>query len=112
MRARPFVIRVTAYNPANADNDFSALEGTMFDQLQPEWGSNFSLRAAIRYAIAFGFLSGMTSFMLVLRIFRFHSDYMEIGGDLLSLVLSVALAVRFYLAAMSKARAQSSPTAN
>lgn len=82
----------------------------MFDQLQPKWGSNFSLRAAIRYAIAFGFLSGMTFFMLVLRVFRFHGNSMEIGGDLFSLVLSVALTIRLYLSAMSKARALPSPS--
>lgn len=82
----------------------------MFDQLEPEWGSTFSLRAAMLYAIGCGFLAGATFSMLVLLVFRFHADYMEVAEDLFSLVLSLALAIRFYFAAMSKARAQSSPT--
>jgi len=80
----------------------------MFDQLQPQWGSNFSLRTAMLYALLWSFLSGTTFCMLVLRVFRFHSDYMDLAGELGSLVLSVALAMRFYFAARSKVNAQHS----
>jgi len=82
----------------------------MFEQLQPEWGSNLSSRSAMLNAIGFGLVAGLDSGVAIFKISLFHADILEIGIYIFSLVLSLALATRFYFAAMSKARAQTQPT--
>ena len=84
----------------------------MFEQLQPEWGSQFSLRGAMLNAIGFGFVAGLDAGVALLKIFLFRVDIVEAGMYVFSLALSLALAIRFYFVAMSKARAQSSPSRN
>jgi hypothetical protein len=60
--------------------------------------------------IAFSFCAGATFSMLLLMVFRLQADYLEVAEDLFSLALSLALAIRVYSVAMSKARRQSSPS--
>ena len=82
----------------------------MFEQLQPVWGSQLSLRAAILNAIGCGFVAGLDFGVAILKLSRFHTDILDAGMFLVLLVLSLALATRFYFVAMSKAGVQASPT--
>lgn len=79
----------------------------MFEQL-PAWDSKITLRGAMRNAIAFGFVAGIGFgvFLLRLGVLRFPTLYQ---ADVVYFAVALALAIRFYFLAMSRARKAKRP---
>jgi hypothetical protein len=75
----------------------------MFEQLSA-WDSKISLRGAMLDAIGFGFVAGMAFGVAVLRLVLLHVPLLNLTRDLLYIAVALALAVRFYLLAMSRVR--------
>ena len=81
----------------------------MFEQLSA-WDSKITLRGAILNAIGFGFVAGMTLGMFIIRTVQLRIPVLFQLADLGYFVVSLALAVRFYFLAMSRAREANGPS--
>ena len=75
----------------------------MFGQL-PAWHSKTTLRGAVLNAIGFGFVAGMTLGVFILRTVLLRVPVLLQLADLGYFVVSLALVVRFYFLAMTRAR--------
>jgi hypothetical protein len=78
------------------------MRGFMFEQLSA-WDSKITLRGAIINAIGFGFVAGMTFGVFILRTVLLRAPVRYQLAELGYLIVSLALAVRFYFLAMSRA---------
>jgi hypothetical protein len=74
----------------------------MFEQLSA-WDTKISLRRAMLNAISLGFVAGMVFGVLLLSVVRLPVPLLNLTGDLLYFVVALALTVRFYLLALSRA---------
>jgi len=81
----------------------------MFQQLSA-WDSKITLRGALLNAIGFGFVAGMGFGIFVLRLVLLRVPMLSQLPDLAYFVVALALAVRFYFLAMSRAREAKGPT--
>jgi hypothetical protein len=81
----------------------------MFEQL-PAWHSKISLRGAILNAIGFGFAAGVAFGAFVVKFVLLRVPVLYQAADLCYLVVALALAVRFYFLAMSRAREAKGPS--
>ncbi len=81
----------------------------MFEQL-PAWHSKISLRGAILNAIGCGFTAGIAfgAFAVKFALLRVPIGYQ--AADLSYLVVALAMAIRFYFLAMSRAREAKEPS--
>jgi len=80
----------------------------MFEQLSA-WDSKITLRGAMLNAISFGFVAGMGFGIFVLRLVLLRVPVLSQLPDLGYFVVALALAVRFYFLAMSRAREAKRP---
>jgi len=80
----------------------------MFEQL-PAWHSKISLRAAVLNAIAFGFAAGIALGAFVVKVTLLRIPVLYQAVDLFYLVAALAVAIRFYFLAMSRARESTRP---
>jgi len=80
----------------------------MFEQL-PAWGSKITLRGAMLNAIGFGFVAGIGFGVFVLRTVLLHTPFLYQLADAAYFVVALALAIRFYFLAMSRAREAKAP---
>jgi hypothetical protein len=74
----------------------------MFEQLSA-WDTKISLRRAMLNAISLGFLAGMVFGVLLLSVVRLRVPLLNLTGDLLCFVVALAMTVRFYVLALSRA---------
>lgn len=81
----------------------------MFEQL-PAWDSKITLRAAILNAIGFGFAAGMCLGIFFVSLVRLRLPVLDQLGELVYFVVALALAVRFYFLAVSRAREAKGPS--
>jgi len=81
----------------------------MFEQL-PAWHSKISLRVAILDAIGFGFTAGLGFGTLLLNALHRALDSWQLVVLPLSTVFALALAIRFYFLAISRAGEKQSPS--
>lgn len=80
----------------------------MFEQLQA-WDSKITLRGAMLNAIGFGFVAGMGFGVLVLGFVLLRMPLLYQLGEVAYFVVALALAIRFYFLAMSRAREAKEP---
>lgn len=80
----------------------------MFEQLQA-WDSKITLRGAMLNAIGFGFVAGMLFGVLFLRFALLRMPLLNQLGDAAYFAVALALAIRFYFLAMSRAREAKEP---
>ncbi len=80
----------------------------MFEQL-PAWDSKITLRGAIINAIGFGFAAGMCFGVFILKTLLMRVAVLPQLPELGYFAMSIALAVRFYFLAMSRARETKTP---
>ena len=80
----------------------------MFEQL-PAWDSKITIRIAMLNAIGFGFAAGMVFGILTLKFVLLRVPLLSELPDLGYFVVTLALAVRFYFLAMSRAREAKRP---
>jgi hypothetical protein len=81
----------------------------MFEQLSA-WDNKITLRGAMLNAIGFGFVAGMGFGIFVLRLAVLRVPVLSQLPDLGYFIVALALAVRFYLLAMSRAREAKNPS--
>lgn len=81
----------------------------MFEQLSA-WDSKITLRGAILNAVGFGFVAGMCFGVFVLKTLLMGVPVLSQFAELGYFAVSVALAVRFYFLAMSRARETKAPS--
>ena len=81
----------------------------MFEQI-PDSNSKITLRGAMFNAIGFGFVAGMGFGIFILRLAQLRVPVLSQLPDLGCFVGSLALAVRFYFLAMSRAREAKGPS--
>ncbi len=84
------------------------MRGFMFEQV-PAWHGKIALRGAVLNAIGFGFVAGMTLGVFIVRTVQLRIPVLFQLADLGYFVVSLALAVRFYFLAMSRAREANGP---
>lgn len=75
----------------------------MFEQL-PAWDRKITLRIAVLNAIGFGFVAGMAFGVFLLKVMLLRVPVLVQLEGLGYFIASLALAVRFYFLAMSRAR--------
>jgi hypothetical protein len=80
----------------------------MFEQLSA-WDSKITLRGAMLNAIGFGFVAGMGFGVFVLRFVLLRTPLLYELANLAYFVFALALAIRFYFLAMSRAREAKAP---
>ena len=91
------------------DGSFSAMmRGFMFEQLQA-WDSKITLRGAMLNAIGFGFVAGMGFGIFIVRFVLLRTPLLYQLADVAYFVVALALAIRFYFLAMSRARDAKAP---
>ena len=81
----------------------------MFEQL-PAWDSKITLRIAIIDAIGFGFTAGMGFGVFIFRLVVLRFPLIYQLADVGYSVVALALAIRFYFLAMSRAREAKGPS--
>jgi hypothetical protein len=79
------------------------MRGFMFEQLSA-WDSKITPRGATLNAIGFGLVAGTCFGIFVLRLVLLRVPVRSQLADLGYFVVALALAVRFYFLAMSRAR--------
>ena len=81
----------------------------MFEQL-PAWNSKITLRRAVLNAIGFGFVAGMGFGIFILRLVLLRVPVLHQLADLGYFLVALALAVRFYFLAMTRAHEAKGPS--
>lgn len=84
------------------------MRGFMFEQL-PAWDSKITLRGAMLNAIGFGFVAGIGFGVFLLRLGVLRMPALYKMADVIYFAVALALAIRFYFLAMSRAREAKRP---